>query len=274
MKLNVLISTLNDGIERVPYIFLPPMAEVHYTVVHQLTDPKYEVADHHFSRNDVTLVKSFSKGLSKSRNIALQHAVGDIAIFADDDVRYQEAYFRQILSVYENDSSLDVVCFKIATPPGEPEYKRYHPEAHVLRKPFFHFISSVEITVKLSSIKQSHITFDERFGLGSGLVLAGEEGVFIDDCLKNNLKVFYVPAYVVEHPFESTIKQMDRLSPERMMMMGAADARKNGPVSILNALTSTYYKFSHLRENKKNPLHYLYYTLKGNLFILMKRKKL
>lgn len=274
MKLTVLISTLNDGIKRVSQIFLAPDPTVDYTVVHQVTDPQFEVSGNYFRREDVTLITSFTKGLSKSRNIGIQHAKGDIAIFADDDVRYKEGYFRQIFSVYENDDSLDVACFKIATQPGEPEYKRYHSQSHLVVKPLRHFISSVEITVRLRAIRKAQIQFDERFGLGSGLVLAGEEGVFIDDCLKNGLKVFYFPAYVVEHPFESTIKQIDRLSKERIIMMGAADARKNGPVALLNAFMSTYFKFSHLRQNKKNPVEYLYYTLKGNLFILLKRKHL
>ena len=46
------------------------------------------------------------KGLTKSRNNAIQNATGDIGVIADDDVKYTNEYFNAILEVYEHDNRI------------------------------------------------------------------------------------------------------------------------------------------------------------------------
>lgn len=272
MKLTILISTLNSGIHQVSKIFLDPLDYVHYTVVHQVTDARHRVASDFFSRSDVSLISSDSVGLSRSRNIAMSHARGDIALFADDDVRYEESYFREIIQIYQKDPSLHVACFKIKTDRGEPEYKKYPEVPLQLTDKPPHFISSIEVSFRIDTIKKHQIHFDERFGLGSGLIPGGEEGLFIHDCLKNNLKIGYFPFYIVEHPYQSSTKAPGN-NARILTMMGAVEARKRGVGSLFHTFKLTIYKLPEFYRERKNPLWYLFYRLKGNFIILTKKNK-
>lgn len=271
MKLNVLISTLNEGIHHTSGVFLAPMEDVHYSVVHQITASEHETSDDYFGRSDVTLIKSHTRGLSKSRNIAIQHAVGDIGIFADDDVRYKPEYFREIVNAFQKHPELAVAAFRIKTGKGEPSYKKYHDTELLLTPPFPHFISSVETTFRIKTIREHKIQYDERFGLGSGLIPSGEEGIFINDCLKKGLQIRYFPAYIVEHPYESSGKTLD----PRIMytMTGAVDARNRGRKSVVQSFRLTAYMLPKLLKKKINPFLFLFYKLKGNFVILFPRKK-
>src|SRR5690606_34677389 len=98
-----------------------------------------------------------------------------------DDVIYKSEYFDKIIAIYSQHNDLDVGLFKIKTPPGEPNYKPYPPSSISLNGIRHHFISSIEITFKISSVR-NRVWFDERFGLGSRFLIGGEESVFIHDC--------------------------------------------------------------------------------------------
>src|SRR5690606_35260045 len=102
-------------------------------------------------------IKTYTRGLSKSRNIAIQHAVGDIGIFADDDVRYKPEYFHQIEKAFKKHPELAVAAFRIKTGEGEPAYKNYHETELLLTSPFPHFISSVETTFRIDVIRKHDI---------------------------------------------------------------------------------------------------------------------
>src|SRR5690606_31354900 len=93
MIINVLISTLDEGINGISQVLLEQRSDVHYTVIHQITDRDIIVPHELASRSDVLIIRSHEKGLSKSRNLALKHAKGDVGLLADDDVRYTDETF-------------------------------------------------------------------------------------------------------------------------------------------------------------------------------------
>lgn len=51
------------------------------------------------------------KGLSKSRNIALQQATADIVVVADDDVQYVDDVVAIIDTAYQTYQEADMICF-------------------------------------------------------------------------------------------------------------------------------------------------------------------
>lgn len=268
MKLNILISTLNSGIHQVSNIFLEPQDHVRYTVIHQITSSHYAQPDC-IKRSDVQVIQTVGKGLSKSRNLAIDYAQGDIAIIADDDVLYTEQYFNTVLEAYRENPGLDVACFKIRTGEHEPEYKPYYKLPLLIQGDPPHFISSIETTFRISSLQNSNVRFDERFGLGSGQFTSGEEMIFVYDCLKSGLKIKYFPEYIVEHPFESSGKS---LSNEKHMTVGAVYARTKGLRSLGIAFKKFASKLPFLFHVKNNPFIYLFFTLKGSMKILLHKK--
>ena len=58
-------------------------------------------------------------------------------------------------------------------------------------------VSSVEIAFKSQSIKDTGVRFNEIFGAGAKY-FAGEENIFLYDCLKEGLSIQYVPIKIAD----------------------------------------------------------------------------
>lgn len=148
------------------------------------------------------------KGISRSRNRALEKSEADIVLFADDDLVFVNDLQSKVTRAFQNFPNADVITFRVQTPEGQPYKDSYKNE------PFFHTrssifkVSSVEIAVRSSRIKEAKIKFDEHFGLGSQFK-SGEEVIFLNDCLNAGLKLMYVPEVLVVHPIESSGKILD-----------------------------------------------------------------
>ena len=270
MKLNILISTIDQGIEKITDIILPYRDDVSYIISHQYQDKKYLSIPKELIREDVLISQISGKGLTKSRNNAILNANGDICVIADDDVRYSNEYFDIILDIYNN-NDVDLACFKIYTGSEQPVYKMYPKSEIEITSKFNYSPSSIEMTFKLGSIKNNKIFFDERFGLGSYLI-GGEESLFVHDVISSRLKVKFFPFYIVQHPYESTIKVFSKYDKCRNKVEGAIDLRLNGKIAILKAFAATLKKLSDLLSNRKNPLKYLYERLSGVYYILNSKK--
>lgn len=55
-----------------------------------------------FNGKNIKWVDSLEKGLSKSRNMALKYASGDICLIADDDLEYVDLYEKKLLRLSAN----------------------------------------------------------------------------------------------------------------------------------------------------------------------------
>ncbi len=139
----------------------------------------------------VTYIESTGRGLSVSRNMALKEARGDICILCDNDVEYLPDYEKRITDAFSRHPDADLIVFYIKRKekpvPNYPKVKRMG-YLSVLK------IFSPEIAFRRESIDD--IKFDERFGAGSGRYLMGEENIFLYDCLKKGLKIYYEPVMI------------------------------------------------------------------------------
>lgn len=270
LQINVLISTIDTGIDKIKNIVLSQRTDVRYIVSHQFTEKNYKYIPNELLRDDISIYHMEGKGLTKSRNNAIKHALGNICIIADDDVRYTNEFFNTILINFKN-SDTDVALFKIRTLPGEDEYKNYPVEHYELSIKKMHSLSSIEIAFKLDSVK-NRITFDERFGLGSKMI-GGEELLFIRDAIKAGLKVMYYPEFVVIHSKNSTIKALPKYHEYRNKSGGAIDARIYGWVSLPRTIIIFLLKLPDIIRYNKNPFSYLVERLSGGLYILTSLRK-
>lgn len=126
------------------------------------------------------------RGLSKSRNMALHYSQADVLGIADDDLYYYDGFEKTILEYYETNPKADVVLFNI-----EHFRKKF---ASVTRQCTFSELTgykSVQTTLKVKKIKELNIVFNEYFGTGSGHVMSGEENIFLADCYRKGLLLYY-----------------------------------------------------------------------------------
>lgn len=267
MTIYILISTIDSGINQAKKILQKEQEGIKYIISHQYRDEQYKRIPEVLYRSDVIISQIPGAGLSRSRNHALQLAEGDIALIADDDVGILPDAFDIIRNVFSSDEAIDVACFKIRTPQGSPEYKDYFPYACKIDKKPPHYLSSIEIALRPKAVKAKNIKFDERFGLGGLRYPSGEEEVFIQDCIKAGLNVWYFPYYTVTHPFDSSTKSKNIFHPERNELLGALHARIYGWKAVPKACLDAFLLIPRLIAMRRNPIRYLYERLKGIFFI-------
>ncbi|MBO4724484.1 MAG: glycosyltransferase family 2 protein [Bacteroidaceae bacterium] len=187
-QLDILICTIAQNISGIADMLLPARADVRYVVSVQHSGPESQVniPQELSSRPDVTIGLLSGKGLSRNRNNALRMATGDICLIADDDNRYLPEHIDAILDSWKKNPDADILTFQAQDYEGAPLHPYPAP-----------YICSVEITFRRSSILEKGLKFDERFGLGSQLLCAGEEDVFMADARRAGLNIRYIPQVIV-----------------------------------------------------------------------------
>lgn len=130
------------------------------------------------------------KGLSKSRNLAISEATADICLFADDDLEYVENYENIIKEQFKKNTRADIIIFQVEG--IEKKFRKYPKKAKKINFFTSMKVSSVEIAFKRGKIENKKIKFLDNFGSGAKYKI-GEENIFLNDCRKNGLKIYYVP---------------------------------------------------------------------------------
>lgn len=202
--IDILISCCNDSVNQIPALLPAEAAGVRFIVVHQQFHTQGDAATVALltARNDVLYVPSASKGLSVSRNLALSHATADLVLFADDDISFLPDAVTDIRAAFTALPDADVLTFRYCVTPGV--YRKSYPAKAIQRSRFSIFrVSSVEVVARRQSLRKKQIHFDERFGLGTALPVS-EENIFLADCLKAGLQVWFYPATIVAHPDQTT----------------------------------------------------------------------
>ncbi len=167
-------------------------------IVNQTSKDKILASD----KSNIRVVNSFERGLSKSRNLALQHADADIVLFSDDDTEYLSGALQNVRDAYQSFPEAALISFQYLRENGELS-KIYHKDSgYQNTKLHKQSLSSIEVSVRPDLINTNKISFNTCFGLGERFV-CGEEQVFRDDVVRKNLKVAYVAKPIVKH-FGST----------------------------------------------------------------------
>ena len=138
------------------------------------------------------VISTTERGLSRSRNMALEYAKGDVCLICDDDEILYDAYPQLISKAYEDYADADLICFQV-----KREGKKYPNKPCRVKYLKSLRIASWQITMRIKSIREAGIRFDTNFGSGTP-VGAGEENIFMFDCLKKGLKIYYVPICIGE----------------------------------------------------------------------------
>ena len=188
MKLQVLISTMHrtdtsfSGAMNLPSDAL---------IINQVDKPLDEITDTQNGKQ-VKMLSFCERGLSKSRNRALENADGDICVIADEDILFEDGCKEKILEAHQKYPGYDIIAF-IAKRNAPGRQKRYYDKPTKMGYIRSMKILSCEISVKRKAIVENGIRFNESFGTGSGKYLMGEENIFLYSCLKKGLKILFLP---------------------------------------------------------------------------------
>ncbi len=208
------------------------------------------------SRGNIRMLRTNTRGLSKSRNLAIQHAVGDVCLLCDDDEQLDSSYEKIILNAYEALPDADIICFRISN-----QSSRLTQKTQRLTKWTAMRIASWQITFRRESILKSGIRFDEDMGAGTGNG-GGEEVKFLRDCIKAGLKAYYVPKSIgtVAQTESTWFKGFDR---DFFYKRGITNRYMLGlPLAVLYAAYYTFVK-RELYKDYVTPWQSFKYTLDG-----------
>ena len=187
MKLQVLLSAMFlEGYEYINSLHISGNC----LVVNQCDRESYD--DIIEETRAVRYIETMERGLSKSRNMAIQNADAEVCILCDNDVEYVEGYEQLICDAFERHPEADLIVFYIKRKekpqPNYPTERRMN-YLSVLK------IFSPEIAFRREAVLKAGIQFDEMFGAGAKYYL-GEENIFLCDCLRAGLKIQYMPVQI------------------------------------------------------------------------------
>ena len=195
IPLEILVATMN----RNSWDFLDSMFmhndldEHHVLVINQTTDDRQLESP---SQN-IRVINSSEIGLSKSRNLAIDNAMGSICLLADDDVVFLKDFKDSILKAYSELTDADLICFQTKTFKGQP-FSHYPDRVSPLNG-FYPKVLSIEISFKQDPVKANRLYFDENFGLGSQFE-DGENRLFLKSIVDHPvMRSYFVPEFIVQH---------------------------------------------------------------------------
>lgn len=134
-------------------------------------------------------INTTERGLSKSRNMALRNAWGDICLICDDDEVLDDDCEVRILNAYLENPSAGLIAFALIR---KDNGKKYPQEKGKLGFRQILKTSSLQITFSREQILKHGILFDEKMGSGTGNG-GGEENMFMFTIKKNKIAMFYYP---------------------------------------------------------------------------------
>lgn len=140
------------------------------------------------------------RGLSKSRNMAIRNAWGDICQICDDDEVLADNCEDVILNAYKENPDAGLIAFALIRKDCKKKYpvgRRSLGFRQILKT------SSLQITFSRNLLGVHGIMFDEKMGSGTGNG-GGEENKFMFDWRKTKAKMLYYPDIIATvNPGES-----------------------------------------------------------------------
>lgn len=181
-KVQVLVSTMNQK----DHSLLERMnIQTEAIIVNQCGFDKIE--QFLYQGNKIVWINSATKGLSKSRNIAIANATADYCLIADDDLVYRDKYEKTVIKYFTDNPGVSILRFKVNG--IERPFKKYPSKSGRIGRRGIMKISSVEIAFRLKDVKS--VRFNELIGAGTKYKM-GEENAFLMECYRRNLGIKYI----------------------------------------------------------------------------------
>lgn len=141
-----------------------------------------------FRNQDIEILSFNERGVGLNRNNCLMRAKGDYCIIADDDLVFIDDYKEVINQTFKKYSDADIIIFNLIE---EPQTR------FITKKDFkvswFNYMrfGAARIVIKRDSIIKNNIFFNLNFG-GGTKYSAGEDTLFLNECLRKGLKIVAV----------------------------------------------------------------------------------
>ncbi len=189
MKIEVLASVMNQT----DYSIVEKMnLNTNAIIINQSNDVKF---NEFFYKNSKIRFFTFNeRGVGLSRNNAILRAEADILLFADEDIEYVNNYDQIVINAFLENPDVDMILFNV------PSKNINRPTYIINKKSRVHFYNclrygAVKIAIKRKSLVKKNVYFSPLFG-GGAKYSAGEDSLFIAECIKHKMKVITNPSII------------------------------------------------------------------------------
>lgn len=150
----------------------------------------------------VRLIEQKLSGVTKSRNAVLDNTETKYLLFGDDDITFKVDSIGKVIEYFEANPQVSIILTQAVDESGKLR-KPYPTKAQELTLTNSAKAATYEMFIRVSTIKQNGIRFDENFGAGAKNYL-GDEYIFIADGIRSGLKGTFLPVVVAVHPTDSS----------------------------------------------------------------------
>jgi glycosyltransferase involved in cell wall biosynthesis len=141
-------------------------------------------------------------GVTKSRNTVLRSTRTKYLLFADDDIEFIGKGIESAVSYLEAHPNCDLVLAQVIDANGALR-KDYPTREEKLTRFNSAKAGTIEMIVRVDSIRSKRVNFDENFGAGADNYL-GDEYIFITDLLKAGGSATFLPITIAIHSEDSS----------------------------------------------------------------------
>lgn len=133
------------------------------------------------------------RGIGRSRNEAIIRADGDICLFSDEDIIYEEGYAQAIAAEFEQNPKADMILFNISVDESRRTY-------HITERKRVHWYNcgrygAVSFAVRRDSLLASGVSFSLLFG-GGAKYSNGEDSLFLKEFMDKGYRVYTAPVTI------------------------------------------------------------------------------
>lgn len=133
------------------------------------------------------------RGIGRSRNEAILRAEGDICLFSDEDIIYEDGYAEAVCREFEQNPQADMIIFNIAV---EEERRTYHiTDRKRVRWYNCGRYGAVSFAIRRESLLRSGITYSLLFG-GGAKYSNGEDSLFLTQFINKGYRVYTAPVTI------------------------------------------------------------------------------
>ena len=133
------------------------------------------------------------RGVGLNRNNGLMRAHAEFALFADDDIVYDDDYEEKVLREFDRNPEADILMFNVSA----VESRRTYENIRHKRVRWYNYgrYPTYSMCIRTESVRRANVYFSLLFG-GGARYSNGEDTLFIHDCLKKGLKIYGVPVNI------------------------------------------------------------------------------
>ena len=150
----------------------------------------------------ILVIESTDRGVGNNRNLCIDNSFGDIVLFGDDDIVYDDDYAKKVSDEFEKHPEADLITFNVSVCEERRTYVnegfKKLSSMNIGRYPAY------SIAVKRDVLINKNVRFSPLFG-GGAKYSNGEDSLFLKDAFKSKMAMYATDVHIGEEiPGEST----------------------------------------------------------------------